>query len=185
MFTPGSRGCGYKTVSGRHEWPNRDPLGEFGGFDLYEFVGNTPVDLYDPDGLLPPSNPTCQALQKKIANLEKEIADRTRELYEDPLGLPGTAPGDDTKPSLSKRGHQKILNMMKANLAAKKALYQANCGDPDPPCKQQTPSPSPVPTQSPVMVNPVTPVVTPAPAPAPVNVPVDIPVGIDDPILVP
>jgi hypothetical protein len=28
MFTPGSRACGYKTVSGRHEWPNGvDPLG--------------------------------------------------------------------------------------------------------------------------------------------------------------
>jgi hypothetical protein len=30
MFTPGSRGCVYKTVSGRHEWPNRDPLTDFG-----------------------------------------------------------------------------------------------------------------------------------------------------------
>jgi hypothetical protein len=30
MFTPGSRGCGYKTVSGRHEWSNQDPLGELG-----------------------------------------------------------------------------------------------------------------------------------------------------------
>ena len=27
MFTPGSRGCVYKTVSGRHEWPNRDASG--------------------------------------------------------------------------------------------------------------------------------------------------------------
>ena len=33
MFTPGSRGCAYKTVSGRHEWPNRDPLGDFGNLD--------------------------------------------------------------------------------------------------------------------------------------------------------
>jgi hypothetical protein len=35
MFTPGSRGCAYKTVSGRHEWPNRDPLKENGFNSLY------------------------------------------------------------------------------------------------------------------------------------------------------
>jgi len=28
--TPGSRGCAYKTASGRGNWPNRDPLGERG-----------------------------------------------------------------------------------------------------------------------------------------------------------
>src|SRR5437867_1685015 len=42
-------------------------------------------------------------------------------------------PGDDLKPSLSRRGHQKLLNMAKANLAVKKALYQALCSDPEPP----------------------------------------------------
>ena len=30
IITPGLRGCGYKIVSGRHEWPNHDPLGEPG-----------------------------------------------------------------------------------------------------------------------------------------------------------
>ena len=38
IITPGSRGCAYKTVSGRHEWPNRDPLGEPG----FELVANRP-----------------------------------------------------------------------------------------------------------------------------------------------
>ncbi len=37
MFMPGSRGCAYKTVSGRHEWPNRDPLGE-PGFETLHLV---------------------------------------------------------------------------------------------------------------------------------------------------
>ncbi len=31
-------------------WLNRDPLGERGGLDLYTFVGNDPLNRYDPDG---------------------------------------------------------------------------------------------------------------------------------------
>ena len=50
MFTPGLRACGYKTVSGRHEWPNRDPILEFGGINLYGFVGNDPIQFFDPLG---------------------------------------------------------------------------------------------------------------------------------------
>ncbi len=34
MFMPGSRECAYKTASGRHEWPNRDPLGDKIRMDL-------------------------------------------------------------------------------------------------------------------------------------------------------
>ena len=37
MFTPGSRACAYKTASGRHEWPNRDPIGEL-GFETLHLV---------------------------------------------------------------------------------------------------------------------------------------------------
>ena len=31
-------------------WPNRDPIGERGGINLYGHVGNDPVNWIDPDG---------------------------------------------------------------------------------------------------------------------------------------
>jgi len=38
-------------VSGRHEWLNRDPIGEMGGINLYDYVANDPVNKVDPLGL--------------------------------------------------------------------------------------------------------------------------------------
>jgi len=51
MFTPGSRACAYRTASGRAKWPNRDPLEESGGLNLYTFVLNSPTRYVDRDGL--------------------------------------------------------------------------------------------------------------------------------------
>ena len=47
----GSNGCDYESASGRRKWLNRDPIGEEGGFNLYEFCGNDPVNWVDSDGL--------------------------------------------------------------------------------------------------------------------------------------
>jgi len=41
----------YSPVSGR--WMTRDPLGEAGGFNLYRFVRNDPINVIDPMGLSP------------------------------------------------------------------------------------------------------------------------------------
>ncbi|WP_367025616.1 RHS repeat-associated core domain-containing protein [Methylococcus sp. ANG] len=40
----------YDPRTGR--WLSRDPIGEAGGVNLYAYVGNNPVTLADPDGLL-------------------------------------------------------------------------------------------------------------------------------------
>jgi RHS repeat-associated protein len=55
--TPGLRACGYKTASGRRQWPNRDPIMENGGINLYSFVANSPVNYIDLWGL--EKDPTC------------------------------------------------------------------------------------------------------------------------------
>jgi RHS repeat-associated protein len=33
-------------------WLNRDPIGEMGGLNLYDYVGNNPINLFDPFGLI-------------------------------------------------------------------------------------------------------------------------------------
>jgi len=56
MFTPGLRACAYRTASGRAKWPNRDPLEELGGLNLYSFVYNNPLTYWDYLGNDPQSN---------------------------------------------------------------------------------------------------------------------------------
>ena len=50
---PGSRTCAYKTASGRGNWPNRDPIGEKGGINLYCFVQGDAQKRFDPLGMAP------------------------------------------------------------------------------------------------------------------------------------
>ena len=78
--TPGSRACGYKTVSGRHEWPNRDPLVEQGGLNLYGFAGNDSIDNNDPLGLSF-WNPDW------LKNLQRAFWNKVAEKYMRPRGL--------------------------------------------------------------------------------------------------
>jgi uncharacterized protein RhaS with RHS repeats len=47
----GSNGCDYENAPGLQRWPNRDPLQERGGINLYGFVRNNPISNLDRDGL--------------------------------------------------------------------------------------------------------------------------------------
>jgi Toxin PAAR-like domain len=87
------------------------------------------VGMMTPPGPPPPDpckGVNCASLKKKIENIKKEIAKRRGELHEDPQGLPWDKPG--AKPRETRKGHIKLLNEHKANLAKQKALYVACCG---------------------------------------------------------
>jgi len=146
----------------------RDPIGYFGSeWNLYEDVGGQILSFVDPLGLY--SINFCDNLLEEIKNLIKEIKKRQAELREDPLGLPECHPDDDLKPSKSKRGHRRLINQHKANLANKVGKYLARCGDlPD----DVLPLPIDVPVQvvEPEQENPVIPLIPyliPEPMPAP------------------
>jgi hypothetical protein len=57
MFTPGLPACAYKTASGRGEWPNRDPIEEAGGLNVYAFVSGDPINKIDKFGLASSTTP--------------------------------------------------------------------------------------------------------------------------------
>jgi RHS repeat-associated protein len=49
---PGLYYYGYRFYApSLQRWPNRDPIEELGGYNLYGFVGNDPVNYSDPEGL--------------------------------------------------------------------------------------------------------------------------------------
>ena len=104
-----------------------DPIGQAGGLSLYAYAGNSPVNWSDPLGLRW-SAQKCASVARKIANIEKRIGRRIGQLKDNfPEVLPESCPGDDLKPSLSRRGHRRLINEDKALLAFHKGQYIANC----------------------------------------------------------
>jgi RHS repeat-associated protein len=106
----------------------RDPIAYVAGTGLYAYVGAAPLRLRDAFGLLPPDHKYCKDLRKKIGdikrkirNLRNKINERTQELNENPQNLPDTHVMDDILPKLSRRGHQRLINMDKLAYAARRA----------------------------------------------------------------
>jgi hypothetical protein len=85
--TPGWRVCGYKTASGRADWPNRDPLGERWGINLYQFVRNNSVNTIDSDG--------------RIAVLPIMIAGGVCGVFFTPATVNAPGPNDPVYPALT------------------------------------------------------------------------------------
>lgn len=132
----------YDQTAGR--FISEDPTGFKGGVNFYPYVTNDPANQTDPMGFDSDSQ-RCRMLRDKIKNIEESIRKRQRDLQDDPEGLPGSCPGDKAKPSLSRRGHQMLINMDKARLAAYTAEYAWRCKDWPP----IPPIPVPVPVLNP------------------------------------
>jgi hypothetical protein len=51
-----------KSASGPTVWPSRDPIEEDGGINLYGYVLNNPINLFDSDGRMPMSAGAAQSM---------------------------------------------------------------------------------------------------------------------------
>src|SRR5215213_9945189 len=120
---------------------SEDPIEFAGGLNLYAYVENSPVAATDPLGLMPGNEEYCRRLLERINNLIKKIKEREGELDENPQNLPEACPGDNKKPSLSRRGHRKLINMDKADLARRQAEYLAYCSNRPPRVPVTAPAP--------------------------------------------
>jgi len=108
-------------------WTAKDPILDVRAPSAYSYSESQPVSLTDTDGLMA-SAQECEAILRKIRNLEESIAKRTGEIRENPRDLPWTCTGDRDSPRLSIRGHIKLINTERARLAFWKAVYLAKCG---------------------------------------------------------
>lgn len=58
-------------------WPNRDPIQEWGGYNLYGFIRNSPLDNLDPLGL---NGGTPTAYHNSLCQMAKDCAQRGGQL---------------------------------------------------------------------------------------------------------
>jgi len=104
-------------------WISRDPIGEAGGLNLYGYVSNNPISLFDPLGL---AEFSCEdiALEQEANNKAKEILEQAintgfdktyEELGLGPVANPGSkaysdAPGTKGQKKIRTKFERNVLN---------------------------------------------------------------------------
>jgi RHS repeat-associated protein len=81
----------YSPALGR--WINRDPKGEAGGLNLYGFVGNNPVNYFDPKGFQ--AYREADPIEEREEHYVRGIPQRWQPFEPSPSNPNGRAPGDD------------------------------------------------------------------------------------------
>jgi RHS repeat-associated protein len=116
-------------------WPNRDPIGEAGGLNLYSYVGNDPVNWIDPFGLLLTDAQVANIIFNETRSLSGNGIDTARQNVADAIlngdeaedagkgKHPITAPDTATVPDAEKGTYAKCQK------AAKDAREQRKKGE--------------------------------------------------------
>jgi RHS repeat-associated protein len=123
--------CGqrwYTPVVGR--WTTKDPIGYEGGASLYQYSMANPINYIDSSGQYPQKKKkhhvdgqNCKDMVNRLDAYLKQIYKRIGQYEENILDLPESCPGDDLKPSLSRRGHRNEIKKYQKYYEEKLAEY--------------------------------------------------------------
>jgi len=136
----------YDPQTGR--WASRDPIGENGGVNLYEFVGNDGINYLDLFGLKTTEMPDgwedfdCDKLKDLAKKIGDAIRKRSDDMLSDPCNLynnPNPPPGKGTY-----AGHQRMYRQTQKQLRnVLDKMDSKNCGDPPTGSRKLSTSPTP------------------------------------------
>jgi RHS repeat-associated protein len=146
----------YNPTTGR--FLSEDPIGFLGGFNLYAYAMNSPLNFADPEGTFPSDPAECASLLKNIINLANEVQNRINQ-YNNPIWNLPTYGSCQTRES-------HVKEMAKKQTALNNRINQynnSNCPDPIPvfaedmatiPLPAVSPSPAGLPNWTPPTITP-------------------------------